>query len=232
MRSSIQKTTISKSSILKSSTPWEYKPYRQTCANQKKPLLYKTPAGVKLIFMFLFSAGVFISSAIFLPVAVLFLIVLSVNTGILPWRLLKGSAPLLVLCAGIFVLKTIEFSPLSINTGGLIEGSFFCLRMVISFAIGALLFATTTMTEIQKFLSFLEKVPGLQKFSINLLLPLMLGFIPRFFAIWEDTELAWISRGGKNSPVKYITLIPPVISALMEKAAETAEALESRGYNI
>ena len=58
----------------------------------------------------------------------------------------------------------------------------------------------------------------------------MMGFLKRFFEIWEDTELAWKNRGGKNSLSKIIFLVPLVIDRMMEKAAETAEALESRGF--
>ena len=58
----------------------------------------------------------------------------------------------------------------------------------------------------------------------------MLGFLPRFFEIWEDTDLAYKSRGGKQGLPKLVALIPLVIDRMMEKAAETAEALESKGF--
>jgi biotin transport system permease protein len=55
----------------------------------------------------------------------------------------------------------------------------------------------------------------------------MLGFLPRFFEIWEDATLAWRARGG--SPGRIGTLILPVTERMLESAFNTAEALEARG---
>jgi len=213
-------------------TPWEYRPCAKLRQGTKKPLLYRTPAAAKLVFFILLSVSVFIFGFWFLAAAALILILFSLNARILPWQLLRGSAPLLVLCVGIFIFRAIEFFPPGINTAGLAEGGNFCLRMVISFASGALLFSTVTPGEIQRSLSALDKVPGLQRLRISTGISLMLGFIPAFFRLWEDTETAWISRGGKNNLNRYITLMPLVIEALMEKAAITAAAMESRGFFI
>jgi biotin transport system permease protein len=104
--------------------------------------------------------------------------------------------------------------------------------MILSFSAGALLFSVTTMCEIRRSLSVAEKFLRLEKLRISLAISLMLGFIPRFFVIWEDTELAWKSRCGKKGIKKIIALIPIIMDRLMGKAAETAEALESRGADF
>jgi biotin transport system permease protein len=85
------------------------------------------------------------------------------------------------------------------------------------------------MGEIKKSLAKLEALLHLKRLRLSLGLSLMLGFLPRFFEVWEASELAWESRGGKKNLRFLITIIPLVIERLMEAAAETAAALESRG---
>jgi biotin transport system permease protein len=60
----------------------------------------------------------------------------------------------------------------------------------------------------------------------------MLGFIPRFFAVWEEAGCAWKARGGKNGPARILFLVPLAVEKMMEKASETAEALEARGFSL
>jgi biotin transport system permease protein len=70
---------------------------------------------------------------------------------------------------------------------------------------------------------------SLPRGRLSLGLSLMLGFMPRFFEIWENTELAYQARAGKKGPAQLITLIPLIIERMIECAAETALALEGRG---
>jgi energy-coupling factor transporter transmembrane protein EcfT len=60
----------------------------------------------------------------------------------------------------------------------------------------------------------------------------MLGFMKRFFEIWEDLNLAWESRRGKRNLKRLLVLGPLAIERMMVKAAETAEAMETRGADI
>jgi energy-coupling factor transporter transmembrane protein EcfT len=85
------------------------------------------------------------------------------------------------------------------------------------------------MGEIKKSLAKLEAILHLKRLRLSLGLSLMLGFLPRFFEVWEDAELAWESRAGKKGLRFFIVIIPLVIEGLMNTAAETAAALESRG---
>jgi biotin transport system permease protein len=204
------------------SPPWAYK--------KGTGFLYRVPAGIKLIFLLSLSMGVFFLGYYFLPAASLLIIIFSVNSGIRPWELLRGSSSLAILCVGIILFQTLHFPPLALNPEGFREGILLGLRMGLSFSAGALLFSTTTMGEIQKSLSRLEDFLHIKNLRLSLGIAIMLSFLPRFFEVWEDTDLAWKSRRGKNGFLKLGTLIPLVLDRMMEKAAETAEALESRGF--
>jgi biotin transport system permease protein len=118
---------------------------------------------------------------------------------------------------------------INIDIAGLREGLFFGLRMAVSFTAGALLFAVTTMTELRKALVKAERFLHLEQVRLSLGIALMLGFIPRFFAVWEDANLAWEARSGKKGAGRFFILIPLVTERMMEAAAETAAALEARG---
>ena len=206
----------------KDSTPWAYR--------SGKGLLYSIPAGYKLILLLGLSMAVFFLDFYWFLVMALIVVFFSVNAGIRPWQLLRGSGSIAVLCLGIILFKALDFFPLRLDPGGLKESILLGLRMGLSFSTGALLFKTTTMGEIQKSLSRLEVFLHLKKFRLSLLISLMLSFLPRFFEIWENTDFAWKSRAGKNGFIKLMVLIPLVIDRMMEKAAQIAEALESKGF--
>jgi biotin transport system permease protein len=65
---------------------------------------------------------------------------------------------------------------------------------------------------------------------LALAVSLMLGFIPRFFRLWDDMERAYAARGGRPGVKKLSRLIPPAAEAMLEAAAETEKALEARGF--
>ena len=168
-------------------------------------------------------------SLIILLGIVIILVVLSLIAGILPWELLKGSGPLLLLVLAVFLLQGIEYSPFGFNLEGLRETAIFCIRIATAFAAGSLLFAITTTGEIRKSICRLEAAVHLEKLKIGISIALMLGFLSKFFEIWEDINLTWKSRAGRNNLKRLKTLIPLAIERMMVKAAETASAMESRG---
>jgi biotin transport system permease protein len=57
----------------------------------------------------------------------------------------------------------------------------------------------------------------------------MLGFLPRFFAVWESAELAYRARCGKRGLPRLIALVPLAMERMIISAGETAAALEARG---
>ena len=202
-------------------TPWAY----------RKGLspLHRMPAGIKLIFLLFLSLGSFFPDPLVLAVIILILIILSSIAGLGPAALLRGSGPLILVVLGVFLVQAVEFSPPGLNPNGLGTSLVFCVRLTAAFAAGALLFAVTTPGEIKKSLSRLEVFLHLEKLNLSLYLSLMLGFLPRFFEIWEDLNLSYKSRAGKNNLARLALLIPLAVERMMLKAAETAEAMEARG---
>jgi biotin transport system permease protein len=134
--------------------------------------------------------------------------------------------------------------------GGLHQG----LCFIVSFAAGALLLSVTTMQELRdslgrveaaavnRFLALGSWFRGGKKQNLSvkrraysgfaLGLSLMLGFLPRFFELWESANLAFEARAGKRGLRRMLILIPLTIERMMEHAGETAEALESRGISL
>jgi biotin transport system permease protein len=202
-------------------TPWAYR--------KGKGFLYAVPAGLKLIFFLGLSLAIFIFGYWFLPFGIGIIILLSISAKIRPWELLRGSSSIIFLVTGITVFQALELHPFMLKQDALFDGLVLGLRMILSFTAGALLFSVTTMCEIRRSLCAAERFLRLEKLKISLAISLMLGFIPKFFVIWEDTDLAWKSRNGKNGLKKIAIIIPIIMDRLMAKAAETAEALESRG---
>jgi energy-coupling factor transporter transmembrane protein EcfT len=223
--------------------------------------LHRCPAILKLLGILFISIGAFFSipglaAAAFLVGAG------AIVAGIRPWELLRGSKPILALAVFITLIQTFNAPGLGDAaavpdlpglsregfTGGLHQG----LCFIVSFAAGALLFSVSTMQELRDSLGRVENAvvnrflawgrffcrrkaapPQKQGYSgFSLGLSLMLGFLPRFFEIWEDANLAFDARAGKKGFRRFITLIPLVIGRMMEMAGETAEALESRGLSL
>jgi biotin transport system permease protein len=111
--------------------------------------------------------------------------------------------------------------------------------MLASFAGGALLFAVTTMKELRDSLGGRDRrgSKGVRHqargpfplFRFGLAFSLMLGFLPRFFEIWEETGMALDARCARRGIRRFLLIIPPVTERMIEKALDTALALESRG---
>ena len=120
------------------------------------------------------------------------------------------------------------------------------LRAALSLALvvqlSALLFRTTSSTEIRDGLNAVERfirnalsrLPFLGKritlrprFAENI--TLFLCFIPEIFESWASINLAWKARGGRNGLAKIKTIVFVLISLSFEKAALKAKALDARG---
>jgi biotin transport system permease protein len=213
-------------------TPWSYLPPGKNKKNSS--LLYKLPAGLKLAFLLLLSLAAFFpgtdtQSLSLLGTIAFILIALSFAAGIGPQALLRGSGPLFLVVFWVFILNTVELSPLRISLRGIVQAIIFSLRIVAAFSAGTLLFSVTTPYEIRKSLSRLETLLRMEKLNLSLYISLMLGFLPQFFEVWEDLCLAWKSRGGKKNLSFIVTIVPLAIERMMRKAAETAAAMEARG---
>jgi len=193
-----------------------------------KTVLHRVPAGFRLLAVMVLSTVAYIS-VYGLAAAIVLLLAASIIARIPPWELLKGARILAVLSLCIMLIN------LQTPAAGLIT----VLRIFIPFAAAALLFAVTTMRELRLSLGALElKLKNL--FSPNrakpqrsaffsLAISLMLGFIPRFFDLWETANLACDARQCRRGPRRLLLLVPLVTERMMEAAADTALALEARG---
>jgi len=135
-----------------------------------------------------------------------------------------------------------------ISAEGFFEGLRTAAGIFVPFAAAALLFSVTTMRELRLSLALVES--GLLDFFhandakkqrtqreegrvafFSLGLSLMLGFIPRFFEMWDDANLACDSRSCKRGIRRVFLLLPLVTERMMEAAANTALALEARAVS-
>ena len=210
-------------------TPWSYK--------KSFTYIHKLPAGFKMSFLLILSLSAFIPgssirSIILLSIIAIVLIMLSMFAKLNPFSLLRGSRPLILIVLAVFLFSSFSFSPFGIKTDGVIDTFIFCIRIGVSFAAGSLLFSVTTVGEIRKSLSKLESFLHLEKLRLGLSISLMLGFLPSFFEIWEDLNLAWKSRCGKNNLKRLIKLIPLLIERMLTGAAEKAIVMEARGLEL
>jgi energy-coupling factor transporter transmembrane protein EcfT len=60
----------------------------------------------------------------------------------------------------------------------------------------------------------------------------MLGFLPRFFEVWEETDMACEARGARRGIRRLLLVVPPVTERMIERALDTALALEGRGMEF
>jgi biotin transport system permease protein len=140
--------------------------------------------------------------------------------------------------AAVTVFRSVPVSlPLSFDLTGLSGALIFDGGILISFAGGSLFFSVTTMTEIRRSLEkvelFILRPFGKRRHGrLSLALALMLGFLPRFFEFWELSELACKARLCKSGLRRTCLVLPLVTERMIEMAAETAIALESRGLTV
>jgi biotin transport system permease protein len=153
----------------------------------------------------------------------------------------------------VIISRSVVFAPPWFFLSGCIAGLLFSGNMAVCFAAGTLLFSVTTMTELKDSLEKIERrilgVPvfllrrygrpalvgvasRLERPKLSLAIPLMLGFLPRFFEIWEAAHTAYAARSGKKGIRATLTLVPLVTGRMLETAEETAQAMESRGTSL
>ncbi|MDR2796553.1 MAG: energy-coupling factor transporter transmembrane protein EcfT [Spirochaetaceae bacterium] len=211
--------------------------------------LHHMNAGLKLLCLFVFSATAFYSNPACSVVLSAALAAAAFTARLNPASLLRGSRPIVIL--GVFVVlgRTFDFSPPFFSWDGFLSGLLFVWSMLLSFCGGALLFAVTTVTELREAVCAAERVllkpaaallknaksPRLRNLRAAALYPrtalalsLMMGFIPRFFAEWEALQSAYRARAGNRGIIEIKSLVPLAVNRMIDRAAETAAALEAR----
>jgi len=221
-----------------------------------KTLLHRMPAGLKLVFVIIISSFA-LASIYGLVFSIILILLASAAARIPPPVLLKGSKPLVILSLCIILLNAIKQEAAGITTPeilfynlyipdfyipfiskeGFYAGLINAVRIFIPFIAAALLFSVTTMRELRLSLASVEIsiakffFPGRKHTSFfSLGISLMLGFIPRFFELWNDANLACDSRSCKRGLRRLPLLIPLVTELMMEASANTALALEARAF--
>lgn len=220
-------------------------------------VLHRLPAWIKLVLLLGLSTAAFFAGFPALATGAVIITAGALAAGMRPWELLRGGKPLMVMIACIVMLRSVAYDPLVCNLGfnrsGCVAGLLFGGTVLISFSAGALLFSVTTMTELLDSLSMIEggvRFPlaavlkktrsarmhrllrWLEQPCLSLGVSLMLGFLPRFFEVWESVSAAYLARAGKRGVSLMLAVVPLVIEHLMVKAGETACALESRGFML
>jgi biotin transport system permease protein len=187
-------------------------------------VIHRAPALLKLAALFVLSIAAF-SSFTGLAAAAPVIVVFSLLARVKPRELLRGCRAVFFIALFVLVCGGLRFEGIKpfLSAKGLLWGFRQGLCLLVSFAAGNLLFSTTTMAELR------DNLPGNM---LSLGLTLMLGFIPRFFEIWEAANLACEARACKKGPRRMTLLIPLVTELMMEKAVLTAEALEARGIGM
>ncbi|MDR2049473.1 MAG: hypothetical protein LBP69_08450 [Treponema sp.] len=214
-----------------SRTPWSYR--------SGTSFLHACPGGIKLVFLLALSA----SPLAGLPAAggaAAFIALCAAFAGIRPWELLAGSRFLLVTLAALSAIRALQTASVSFNAEGLAGGLTFAAGILVSFAAASLFFAVTTTTELRRSLETVELFFRFQanrksvrrRGRLSLALALMLGFLPRFFELWENAETAVKARACTGRVKRIMTILPLVTERMLETAAETAEALEARGLTL
>jgi biotin transport system permease protein len=210
-------------------------------------------AGLKLLCLLLFSAAAFFANPACSAALSVVLAAAALVAGLNPASLLHGSRPIVIL--GVFVVlgRSFDFSPPYFNEDGFMGGLLFLWGMLLSFCGGALLFAVTTTAELREAVSAVEcallkpvafllrnaRNPRLKRLRAAVLYPrtalalsLMMGFIPRFFAEWEALQSAYRARAGSRGIAELRSLVPLAAGRMIDKAVETAAALEARGGGL
>jgi biotin transport system permease protein len=209
-----------RSAPLRGTLPYAYRPGTS--------VLHRLGGGWKLLALFLISTAAFALGFPFLPVGTVLTLAGSLAAGMRPWELLRGSKPLLLMALLVTLCRSLAVeagseTPVFFNRRGCVEGLIFGWGIVLAFCSASLFFSVTTMTEIKDSLDKLR----LKRLSLGL--SLMLGFLPRFFAVWENAELAYRARCGKRGLPQLLALVPLVMERMILSAGETATALEARG---
>jgi biotin transport system permease protein len=193
-----------------------------------KSFIHRLDAGWKLLALFLISTLAFSLGIPFLLPGTLLVAACSLAAGIRSRQLLRGIRPLQVTALLVTLCRSFAANPggaipVAFSRRGFEEGLVFGWSILLAFCAASLFFSTTTMTQIK------DSLDRFRLQRLSLALSLMLGFLPRFFAVWEGAELAYRARDGKKGLPQLIALTPLVMERMILSAGETATALEARG---
>ena len=214
--------------------------------------LHKLPAMVKLFFLLPLSGFCISLSPLWLEAGIVVLILTAFLCGFTLREQITDLKPAVFYALLMYALSV--FSILLENWKGITLKSFISalvpredfLRIALSLAVvlqlSALLFRTTSSTEIREGLNAIEKFLRRVLFHLPLFgkkisprpsfaqnITLFLSFIPEIFQTWSNIDLAWKARNGRHGFSRIRTLLFVLITLSFEKAAQKSKALAARG---
>ena len=212
--------------------------------SNKKTLLHKIPALLKLVFTCVFCffvfGNLFPKSSLSAEKVQSIKILISSCFAIFLWIISKSGFQAfiklkLVLILGLVFTLFKGFSlksPCFIDIQLAKEGLLYSYNFFITTLVALLLFETTTMLEIQ---NDLMKIPVLNKTKIPLILVITISFFPEIFSTWQEISLATIARTPNIKQIStkrkiQITVhkLSSLISCMLMKAEIKRKALVSR----
>ncbi|MDR3138146.1 MAG: hypothetical protein LBT95_00570 [Treponema sp.] len=215
--------------------------------------LHRLPAGLKLFLFLSLSFSAFFFSLPGLLGGGALLVLGALSAGIRPGELLRGARHLVTMVLFVLAFRSFRLFPPAFTVPGFMAGIRFAATILLSFAGASLFFKVTTMTEFRESLAGAERFLAypliclvkplrqewarrlryrLERPRLSLGIALLLGFLPQFFEIWHTVSGAYTVRAGKKGISRIIALVPMVTEGMMERAAETARALEARGLSL
>lgn len=201
-------------------------------------VLHRIPAGIKLLAVIALSLVAY-TSLPGLAIAIVVVIAGSLTANSKPWTLLKGSGALLALSAAILAVKAVDFRQFGFKMNGFMDGLAVIACIFCVYAVAGLYFRVTTVRELHFSLETIElwlrrrfHPEGRTVPYFSLGLGLMLGFIPRFFEIWEASMLSCRARSCKKPLRRLLIVIPVATRQMIDSAAETAISLEARALGF
>ncbi|TCW60814.1 energy-coupling factor transporter transmembrane component T [Treponema sp. J25] len=121
--------------------------------------------------------------------------------------------------------------PLEISYPALVEGLPLVIGVLTAYLGAAMVYTTTPLWEMRQVLETMEGrfFPSRRRW-ISLALAMVLAFIPRIFELWQETEAAYVARGGKRGIGELLVILPIILERLFQEGSERSAAMECRGF--
>ncbi len=191
--------------------------------------LHKTPPLLKIAALFAFTASMQLLNIYACTGTLILLFIISLLLHFSPKETFSAVRPLSAYAALLYITDIISEKSLipTQNTVLLLA------RLFASLMAASLVFRTTTSCELKAALSGFEmsikKRLGLKGGPvISRQFALLILFIPMMLEVYNQTEKAWMARGGKNGIKKLTAIIPIMFSVGMKKARDVEKAISAR----
>lgn len=104
------------------------------------------------------------------------------------------------------------------------------LRLALAMQFSSIFFRCTTPIQTRESLENIErKIQSVIPFpNFSAVLSLLILFIPSVFDTYNQLNVAYQARNGKNNFIKILILLPPLFSLCMYKARLTSNSMENR----